>query len=469
MTPPPKRFMSAVIINSRPEPPNQPLKQIGPASAPHVALFVAELRDFIFEHLDTPSLIAAGRVCRFWAAAATRLLWHAPPFAALTSLPRQHVLAYAPAIRRLRLLAHEHAGSTPPNDAPSDAGCVLKSLQLPVLRAVEMHIGALHASLRCTLDVVSRARASVTEAAIRELALELVSPFRAVQDRDPYDNSVDASLVAALRELGQLPRLAELEVDVTLRPALLRLFSNQPGRADGLDAAAGFGNESCPTSTLFGSLRRLSVRVYPAAVVPLVSSVLAAKVADLKIVVLPYWHGKVVEHLSPLRTKLQRLSIQFNWRYLLTLQDVEVIGSMMCLKELRLRGGSWWLRGFGPAIHAVDVENPNIAIASTGLGDENLASLLARLPLFEALDLHCLSKLTANAVPAIGQVCRHLKHLRLDNVPCDLRLLRRYLAVPQELEDDAGQVNATELPRPLFPELKSLFLLTTGYKKLRER
>jgi hypothetical protein len=432
---------------------------------PHPALFRVAVRDAIFEHLDTRSLVAAARVCRAWTIAATALLWRAPPPAALFEQPLGRVASYAPAIRRLEIVPHNHQllpadddcsgsnGALSATDQVEDVdNCVYNFLEFVALSEVVMHVAALHTQLRCTLGVVHRWGHGVTSAAIRSLTLaealdDIYTNNKGVSDA--HDDSVDSFLLAGLRALGKLPRLASLEIDATLRPSLLHFLAG--AQSNGFNASSAT-HLSTPATWLFRSLQRLTARVYPSGVAPLVAAFRAASLAHLDLAIMPSM-GSVVPALTPLKATLRTLRIAFNCCYRLTRCDVAALSRMTRLTELRLQGGPWARLSRRRYILALDV------------ADADLYGLLASLPELVALELQCSSggALTANAVGGIGLMCPRLRHLRLDRVFCDTHALvqhQRYL--------HRGDVGGPLL-LPLFPELETLCLWTTGFQGVDHR
>jgi hypothetical protein len=448
------------------------------ARAPHRALSMFDVCMAICEHLDgdKPSLYAALRTCRIWAAAATRVLWRAPPFHALRQKPSDSRHLYGPVVRRLALPVYSNELYALRDQVQ------IEQWAFPGLRELEVKAGETAFSMFGSLwTVLHKSGGSLVAVVIRSCPEQQCSRrfpakvFRVAHQHSGQGNNVDDNdngngngdgndevtagfgLRSVLAELGKGLRLTTLTVEIPVSPTLLRCFvvtavdtgaaPLSPTSTTAASTRTGIsGRRSGPKEApAFSRLRHLSVRLRPQAVPALLRSSLTATITSLDIVYLPtFFRGSAVSALSSLRNRLTSLSIAFTARYVLCAGDLAALRAMPRVTRLRLRDASvtssmHFSHGWCPAIDA------------HCLTDAALQELLACWPHMVELELACDARLTVAAVRLVGQACRRMQKLRLDGARCNIKDLGK------------GLHKLRLAPQPLFPELESLWMVSAGF------
>jgi hypothetical protein len=189
------------------------------------------------------------------------------------------------------------------------------------------------------------------------------------------------------------------------------------------------------------------LRLYHLAIPHLVRSTLAEHVTHLDLTILPSTGVGSVAALVPLAKNLQVLRLTFLHDYDFSVADLDALGSMARLTDLRL-------------LYAPHLTNASM---------EQLARGWSRLERFE-LALHP-PDFTPLALRHRALHCPQLQHL----VIAGLRLNMFALAGRQEpmLDDEDELLPPPRLPllelRPIFRELRHLHLQTAGRPRLHEK
>jgi hypothetical protein len=426
---------------------------------PHRAVYIFEICTAVFENLhdDGRCLCDVRLTCRAWAAVVDRVQWRAPAFSdLLRPLAAARVADYGRAVRRVEL--REPDVKAGPQKVLEAADGALRHWYCPDLRDIVVDV-ATTTALAGAQALLQCAGRRVLSVSIRPLnhanPARMFRSYAEMAYRDDDVAYVPADLLATMRALGRQPLLASLTVDLHLSSALLRLLAAVDDDSDVLESERIAVSDPRGSTTLSGSesnsisssraqiapfsrLAVLNTAVFPRTLPALVSSPLAAAISRLDLLVLrphyPEDQCSTIHSLRPLSHQLTALALTFLRDEALLLPDIEALHAFSRLTMLRL-------------MSKADSERSYVFPASfTGAG---LARIMSRLPHLSSLDLRCTNLNRPNTVQVIGEACRHLEHLYLDNAQ-----LCASLGSCLKRKELVGQ--------PLFPKLKSLVLLTLG-------
>jgi hypothetical protein len=395
-------------------------------------LAVPEIRCAIFGHLDRRSLVAAGLVCRGWAASAVDLIWqelNADKLTSFASPPEPRRSRYSSAVRTLYI------------PKPSSLAAI-GAWDFPRLRRLHCHDSIItQASLSKTLrGLLSRcgtpASTLLSEAVFsRDLSGVMGPP----PDQEPLYSPFTERYMGAFGKFdGGVAKL---------HPTALQLLAEYDARARASSIGSGGGSghkgslsvleihqavvtgvaveqalASVPDA--FAHVRRLSIVVQGADWARVLPFMRNRAVSDLELgIVATGDAASIIRDVSHHMRQLQRLAMGFTYPVsMASWTSVLALGQLSGLEELSLYGELLPIR----------------------LSADDWRRLLLQLPRLQRLAVGAECQLPGDAYVIAGECCRQLRLLEFDN-----------------LNDHRALVHRAPEPR-VFPEMRTMTLSSFG-------